>query len=1088
MRAARRAEEAEEAAAKSRLARHARDSEVMQRLANTPVSSGEAPATGSHLPWPSSVPRSPHARHVPLFFPVPVPVAQGASGTVRADAIAQERAAQADRDARTMAIRRAGQTAERSRRLTQTMASARRCLLADLHASLERLVKLLAEAIVGPAILAPAASDVVAPALAGARRSLEALIVRERGSGSSRRARCLQTALWHLDGGRHGVARPSSGSRLASATDALRVLRNLLADYHNAEDEAEEARRSYSEAGADEGRGGGGGGVFLDGSMPRAPGTPSQPPSTPTTPRSSSQPAPPRTPPATHSDEPTRGTVEKTTGRQTPARMTPSAQPLTPRSAAPLCSPGHSSESPPPMVSTSMAPPFDPFEDEFGEGDGDGDLRYETRLPTPMVGSDAASEGEGSGYDAFVLRMSTGGLALQRRLAEARRLDGAMDAPDEALFGSVVVHGADQEEEEEEARDGNEGRRERQRREPSAEEAGDQADDGGSREGREAEKAATAAAARAAAQLREREAAYAARDAEEAAAAKAAQEIKDLASRTAMESLVAQRATAAEQVATEEDAAKKKRQAEARAAAEDLAARTAQAERRRARMLTERAKEQTRIDSAKRMAEAGAAARQREEEEVAAAARAAVEAEEVKATLYERETALRVQLAAEAEHKRARRALIASRTARDRATDRAEASAQRAQVASRMAEPTFGAKPRRRATIKVSLQAFRVASASHPGADRASVALRILRTPAAAPLAPPLRQSELSTDAGPPPAHSQHMPATAARVLPEVPLALPRPVPATLLTLIAHAYDAFLPLATTGVVEAAVPSADLAEPPPRPAGYSIDAASGVLSGGGRLATSDLDLFLDCFGRSYLASAAHERLLDALEPYGSVAFPSLLALLLHHLASPFEAALRGDSTAAACAAAAARLVAPAPIDADSGDGGDGGATSGASEAEANLLESSASYATAASADAARVAAAGPLGTDGVAALDCEALVGLLGSGPLSALLNAFRLFDTRADGTIMHVEVDLVLAALDRSLTSSQVCAYSSSADGCTCVAAFSCAPLPCLDERRSPHLPPPCPSPYPSARCLAAIRLRSCARAECRRSGRYRRR
>ena len=132
-----------------------------------------------------------------------------------------------ERAALSATIHRAQTSQAAARRLNGTLATARKALLADLRAALDRCVKQLEQCVgpppVGPPPVGPppAGPPSVGPPPVGPppglkrslERSLEALKGREQRDGSSRRSRCLCLAIWHI-----GEGQPD---------EALRVLTKL---------------------------------------------------------------------------------------------------------------------------------------------------------------------------------------------------------------------------------------------------------------------------------------------------------------------------------------------------------------------------------------------------------------------------------------------------------------------------------------------------------------------------------------------------------------------------------------------------------------------------------------------------------------------------------------------------------------------------------------------------------------------------------------------------------------------------------------------------------------------------------------------
>ena len=297
---------------------------------------------------------------------------------------------------------------------------------------------------------------------------------------------------------------------------------------------------------------------------------------------------------------------------------------------------------------------------------------------------------------------------------------------------------------------------------------------------------------------------------------------------------------------------------------------------------------------------------------------------------------------------------------------------------------------------------------------------------------------------------------TTAVALPlsEVALAFGKAPTAPVCALLDALYAAFAPFAQLSADDTAVPPADLGALPPRPAEYTIDASTHVLHGGGRLATADLDLVLSAVGHAYLTPERTAMLLMALRRYATIPFTSFVALWLHHSAAPYVSSMQdvtvmsgggGESTAASDAASA--LIAPNPFD-DDAEG----------EARASMAASIAAGVLARTDGAAAASI-------GAAAIDLEAMTAPLGVTALGAIHQAFALFDTANNGAIPLDHTDLVLAALERHVTSP--------AEGCSFVdRAHAAAGRTTVDERRNALLsfhdllgllasPPPRARPQP---------------------------
>lgn len=258
--------------------------------------------------------------------------------------------------------------------------------------------------------------------------------------------------------------------------------------------------------------------------------------------------------------------------------------------------------------------------------------------------------------------------------------------------------------------------------------------------------------------------------------------------------------------------------------------------------------------------------------------------------------------------------------------------------------------------MRVCLKAFQInaAGSSAPASDQGSVALRILRTPAADRSLRLLTNSGHSTDAGPAPQGASEQYAT-SRALIDGGVALPQKLTTQMLALVEHVHHIFLPFAMSDVDHlqggfSQIPPAALGSELPPPPAYLLDNATHVLSGGGRIPSADLELFFESLGHGYLSSAARAKLVSSLLQYSSVPFTSLLTLLLHHMATPFDAGIWGENSAALAGANATV----------------------------------------------------PLG--GMTEVPCLARL-----APLHA---AFLAFDRFADGTIAVEDIRLVLAALD----------------------------------------------------------------------------
>ena len=261
---------------------------------------------------------------------------------------------------------------------------------------------------------------------------------------------------------------------------------------------------------------------------------------------------------------------------------------------------------------------------------------------------------------------------------------------------------------------------------------------------------------------------------------------------------------------------------------------------------------------------------------------------------------------------------------------------------------------------------------------------------------------------------------TTAVALPltEVAIALPKnPSPQTI-ALIDAAYAAFAPFASISTDDAAVPTPDLGLLPPKATSYTFDHSTGLLHGGGRLQTSDLDLVLSSFGAYYLEPRRREHFLITLKRYATVPFSNFLALLVFHLAAPHANALDPSATTSnnGVPEASEQEEDPATLSADL-----------ASEAASNLVapnpfedeisgDARAGVAASVAAGKLAIADTSTAASSGAAAIDMEAMSAPLGVHALSALRAAFALFDASADGYILLSDVDLVFAALDRHLT------------------------------------------------------------------------
>ena len=894
------------------------------------------------------------------------------SGALKAHDIAERNDRLAARAAEAHDIRRAEAGASAAHRLLTTLAKARDCLLADMRSSLSGIVRHLeqacAHAPIGGAYaaFAPPLTDAtgvplpvpswraeeVQLAVSSVRRSTEALRSREIHDGSSRRATCLQTAAWHLAQGR--------------PVEGLRVMHRLQEQWSTPEDEAEEQRRRlHAPRPFDEMDDEGDAGLADGAGTPRTPRTP-QTPRTPRTPRAVG------TPRSQDGASTTGGSGRGVGGAAADRRghgvdggidaPTPSA------AAAAGVEEGAESE-PPSRSSTGSGFDSSVYSGGFCGAHLDvspGGVYYAQAPPGSGSSEHYGASGGGrvgGGYDGYVLRMGTGGYALQRRLEKDAREVELAERADDPSFGEVEVH-----------RGGGDAGGEAQA------EAADERRKG-------ALSSAAAREAAAAEALRQREEAAAEKAAEEEAARKAAEAIAEAAAEAAAEAMNAQTRAKEEQEAAEAKALSAKLAAESKAAAEEEARRAAATAARLAAVTAGRAATDKRLAAAKQASLHGLMAREAAELEEAVARRAMVEAESVKAAQYEQEVRLRDLLSREDAYKREQRAYLRKRAEAEREAEREQARAARKVVAAAIEERTFSVREKRRCTVTVKLSAFRLAQgASKAGADKGSVALRILRTPAASPATQKLKPPEGASDAGPEPRHYRHRSPSAALVLPELPLALPRPPSEHFLSLVAQVYHAFAPLATHTHADASVPSSALGAPPPRPPHYTIDHVTCVLDGGGRIDSSDLDLFLESAGTAYLTHSGRAKLLAAFEQYGSIPFSNLLAFYIHLLGAPFHAAVCGEAIAAANADSAARLVAPPPLAKEA-------AIAGVSDAHAGS----------------RSAAGG-------AAVDAEAMVGLLGVNALGALHTAFALFDRRHDGTAERSEADLILSVLDRHLT------------------------------------------------------------------------
>lgn len=205
--------------------------------------------------------------------------------------------------------------------------------------------------------------------------------------------------------------------------------------------------------------------------------------------------------------------------------------------------------------------------------------------------------------------------------------------------------------------------------------------------------------------------------------------------------------------------------------------------------------------------------------------------------------------------------------------------------------------------MRVCLKAFQInaAGSSAPASDQGSVALRILRTPAADRSLRLLTNIGHSTDAGPAPQGASEQYAT-SRALIDGGVALPRKLTSQMLALVEHVHHIFLPFAMSDVDHlqggfSQIPPAALGSELPPPPAYLLDNATHVLSGGGRIPSADLELFFESLGHGYLSSAARAKLVSSLLQYSSVPFTSLLTLLLHHMATPFDAGIWGENSAA-----------------------------------------------------------------------------------------------------------------------------------------------------------------------------------------------